>query len=92
MTGGPASAEAITAQLRRLLAEITGRDDVLEMPAATPLFGAGVGLDSLTGTMLLREVKRTYAVDVAADDLNLDSLQSLAALAEFITAHLSQAS
>jgi hypothetical protein len=73
-------------QLRRLLAEVTGRAELAALPAGTPLFGAGAGLDSLAGTLLLRAVHRRYGVDVAAEDLNLDALQSLAALAAFISA------
>ena len=53
----------------------------------TPLFGDGVGLDSLTGTLLLREVHRRFGVDVAAEDLNLDALATLGTLAAFITEH-----
>ena len=49
-----------------------------------PLFGAGVGLDSLTGTLLLREVHRRFGVDVADEDLNLDALATLGTLAAFI--------
>jgi hypothetical protein len=45
-----------------------------------------VGLDSLTGTLLLREVRHRYGVDVAGEDLNLDALASLATLAGFIQA------
>ena len=52
-----------------------------------PLFGAGVGLDSLTGTLLLREVHRRFGVDVAAEDLNLDALATLGTLAAFIEEH-----
>jgi acyl carrier protein len=74
----------ITAELREMLAEVTGRAEVLAMPPQTPLFGAGVGLDSLAGTLLLRQVQRRYGVDVAAEDLNLDALQSLCTLAAFI--------
>ncbi len=51
-----------------------------------PLFGPGVGLDSLTGTLLLREVHRRFGVDVAGEDLNLDALASLATLSGFISA------
>ncbi len=69
-----------------MLAEVTGRADLLATPAQTPLFGTGVGLDSLAGTLLLRQVQRRYGVDVAAEDLNLDSLQTLGTLAAFITA------
>jgi acyl carrier protein len=72
------------AELRQLLAEVTGRAELATLPAGTPLFGAGVGLDSLAGTLLLRAVHRRYGVDVAAEDLNLDALASLAALAAFI--------
>jgi acyl carrier protein len=76
---------AITAELREMLAAITGRDELLAIPAQTALFGAGVGLDSLAGTLLLRQVQRRYGVDVAAEDLNLDALQTLGTLAAFVT-------
>jgi acyl carrier protein len=78
------TADQVAAQLRDLLAEITGRDELLAIPPATALFGGGVGLDSLAGTLLLRQVQRRYGVDVAAEDLNLDSLETLGTLASFI--------
>jgi len=83
-----ASADQVAAELRVLLAEVTGRDELRGIPAATPLFGGGVGLDSLAGTLLLRQVERRYGVDVAADDLNLDSLETLGTLAAFIAGRI----
>ena len=74
----------LTGELRELLAELAGRPELERVAAGTPLFGTGIGLDSLTGTLLLREVHRRYGVDVAAEDLNLDALASLASLASFI--------
>jgi acyl carrier protein len=74
----------VTDQLRQILVEVTGRADLTGIPAQTPLFGPGVGLDSLAGTLLLREVRNRFGVDVAAEDLNLDALASLATLATFI--------
>jgi len=71
-------------ELRTILARITGDDDLLGIAADVPLFGDGIGLDSLTGTLLLREVQRQFGVDVAAEDLNLDSLATLGTLAAFI--------
>ena len=65
---------------------MTGRPDLVDVPAETRLFGAGVGLDSLAGTLLLRQVQRRFGVDVAAEDLNLDSLETLGTLAAFIAA------
>jgi acyl carrier protein len=80
--GGPD--EPIAAELRQMLARITGRDELAGLPADAPLFGAGVSLDSLTGTLLLREVQRRFGVDVAGTDLNLDALATLGTLASFI--------
>ncbi len=79
---------AVADQLRALLAEITGRPDLLSVPDEVALFGAGIGLDSLGGTLLLRQVQRRYGVDVAAEDLNLDSLETLGTLAAFIADRL----
>ena len=78
----------VGAELRAMLARVTGRPELLGVPADTALFGAGVGLDSLAGTLLLRQVQRRYGVDVAAEDLNLDSLETLGTLATFIAARL----
>jgi len=71
-------------ELREILAEATGREDLLGVGEQAPLFGPGVGLDSLTGTLLLREVRRRFGVDVAGEDLNLDALATLGTLAAFI--------
>jgi acyl carrier protein len=95
MTGGaspggrpPWTPRDVTEELREILASVTGREELLAVPAGLPLFGAGVGLDSLAGTLLLREVQRRYGVDVAAEDLNLDALETVGTLAAFITARL----
>ena len=79
-----ADADAVAAELRQLLVDVTGRPDLGTIPAETPLFGGGVGLDSLAGTLLLRQVERRYGVDVAAEDLNLDSLETLGTLVAFV--------
>ena len=81
-------AAAVGAELRAMLVRVTGRPELLGVPSDTPLFGAGVGLDSLAGTLLLRQVQRRYGVDVAAEDLNLDSLETLGTLAAFIAARI----
>ena len=84
---GPTVPE-LAGELRDILAQATGRDELRRIGDEQPLFGAGVGLDSLTGTLLLREVHRRFGVDVAAEDLNLDALATLAALAAFIAEHV----
>jgi acyl carrier protein len=79
-------------ELRQLLADVTGRPELLDIPARLALFGGGVGLDSLSGTLLLRQIQRRFGVDVAAEDLNLDSLESLGTLAAFIEERLGSGS
>jgi acyl carrier protein len=81
-------AGAVADELRAILAQVTGRPELADVPADMPLFRAGAGLDSLTGTLLLRQVQRRYGVDVAAEDLNLDSLETLGTLADFIAARI----
>lgn len=77
---------AVTAELAQILAEVTGRPELASLPGRTDLF-AEAGLDSLGGALLLRRVRRRYGVDVAAEDLNLDALQTLDTLAAFICEH-----
>jgi acyl carrier protein len=74
----------VLGELREILARATGRDELLGLGDQVPLFGTGVGLDSLAGTLLLREVHRRFGVDVADEDLNLDALATLGTLARFI--------
>jgi acyl carrier protein len=70
--------------VREILAEVTGRPELAVLAPQTSLFGPGVGLDSLTGTLLLRRVRARFGVDIAAEDLNLDALATLATLSAFI--------
>jgi acyl carrier protein len=68
---------------------------ILELPQAearafpddTPLFGSGLSLDSVTGLELLLAIKSEFGVDIAAEDLNLDSLQTIGTLVDYISAH-----
>jgi acyl carrier protein len=83
-TPGGADPAPITDDLRAFLASATGREELLHIPPTATLFGAPVGLDSLTGTLLLREIQRRFGVDVAGEDLNLDSLATLGTLAAFV--------
>ncbi|QSB13732.1 S-adenosylmethionine decarboxylase [Natronosporangium hydrolyticum] len=73
--------------LRDLLAEVTGRPALRRLPADRPLLRDGAGLDSVTGVQLLAAVRERYGVDVAAEDLGLSSLDSLASLARFLSGH-----
>ncbi|MEU9268298.1 phosphopantetheine-binding protein [Streptomyces sp. NPDC048251] len=81
---------AVERELRSLIAEAARLDEavVAELPADTDLFGPEIGLTSLAGVTLLGTVDKRYGVDVAALDLSLDSLQSIATLTDFVVTHL----
>ena len=58
--------------------------DVERLPDDTPLFGEGLGLDSLTGLELLTAIRQEFGVDIASEDLNLDSLETIATLVAYL--------
>jgi acyl carrier protein len=64
---------------------------VAELPDETRLFGADVGLGSLTGARVLQMVRQRFGVDVAAEDLNLDALETIGTLSAFVAARLGRA-
>jgi acyl carrier protein len=82
------AADDVLTELRAILARITGSERAAAAAPETSLFGDGIGLDSLTGTLLLVEIQHRFGVDVAAEDLNLDALATLATLAVFVAARL----
>jgi len=85
-----ADATMVAGELRRILAEITGDEAALAAPPDTPLLRDGIGLDSVGGTVLLAEVYRRFGVDVAGEDLNLDSMATIGTLIAFIAWQCSQ--
>lgn len=80
----------LTSEIRQLLADLTGTSRPLEAPLETALLRDGLGLDSLGGTVLLTEIEHRYGVDIASQDLNLDSLASIRTLVAYVTAQLGQ--
>jgi acyl carrier protein len=75
--------------LRRLIAGIVGlpAETVLDLPPETPLLTGELGLSSRGGARLLLAVRERFGVDVAAEDLALRSLATLATLTAFVDAH-----
>ena len=78
---------SMRARLDPLLAEVLGRDVGGAAPD-TPLFGGGLGLDSLTGMRLLAAIDREFGVDVARDDFALDCLESIDTLTRYLAARV----
>ncbi|MBP2474341.1 acyl carrier protein [Crossiella equi] len=82
---------SVEAEIRGLLAEAVGQDRaaVDALPASTELFSPQVALSSLAGLKLLSAIKDRFGVDVADEDMNLDSLESIATLVAFVRARVS---
>jgi acyl carrier protein len=74
----------VAVRLRLILVEVTGRAEFARLPEEAALLRTGAGLDSLAGTLLLRRIQREFGVDVAAEDMNLDALETLGTLAAFV--------
>jgi|HubBroStandDraft_1064217.scaffolds.fasta_scaffold420406_1 acyl carrier protein len=81
---------AVLARLAAMLGELTADEAARTAPPDTPLLREGIGLDSLRATLLLARVREQFGVDVAAEDLNLDSLASIGTLATFIADRISR--
>jgi acyl carrier protein len=79
----------IEKRVRALLASVLELEIgyVLSLPDPTPLFDSGLSLDSLTGLELLTGIEAEFGVDIASDDLNLDSLQTIGTLVAYLSAH-----
>jgi acyl carrier protein len=77
----------VDARVRSLLARVLEQsaEHVRGLPESTFLFGGGLSLDSLTGLELLMGIEQEFGVDIASDDLNLDSLQSIGTLVGYLT-------
>ena len=84
----------IDERVRGLLAKVLELEVgyVAELPGSTPLFGSGLSLDSLTGLELLTGIEAEFGVDVAAEDMNLDSLESIETLVDYLSAGQSDSS
>ncbi len=80
----------VGAWLRATVAVLIGADadEVRGLPDDTPLLHGGLSLDSLAGAQLLAAVNERFGVDVASEDLALDSLESIKTLRDYIEARV----
>jgi acyl carrier protein len=72
--------------VREILADVLGSSEALTVPPDTPLFGPPLAMTSLTGVELLRRIDDQFGVDIAREDLDLKSLESVGALCSFVEA------
>jgi acyl carrier protein len=78
------------AQVRRWLAAALDRppEAFVALPDDAPLFGGDLNLDSFSGMVLLGLIQQETGLDLAADDLGLESLDTPATLAAYLREHV----
>jgi acyl carrier protein len=80
-------------ELKKLLIEGLRLEEITpdDIDPGAPLFGAGLGLDSIDALEIGVMLDRTYGVKIASgDERNPEIFASLNALADFVTAHRSK--
>lgn len=85
--------ENLIAELKNLLIEGLRLEDILpdDIDPAAPLFGAGLGLDSIDALEIGVLLDRTYGVKISSgDERNPEIFASLQALADFVASHRSK--
>lgn len=86
MTPASAAQELALAQL--IVQTLNLEVAAAEIDAQAPLFGEGLGLDSIDMLEIALAVSQTYGVKLRADDANNDEIfRSLASLSQYIQQH-----
>ena len=86
---GPADTEALTRELAGLIVQALNLElSAAEIHADAPLYGEGLGLDSIDILEIALVVSKRYGVQLRADSAENEQIfRSLRRLAEYITAH-----
>jgi acyl carrier protein len=79
------------AELKMKIKEVIVKSLRLEMPPAqiadhVPLFGEGLGLDSIDALELVLEIERTFGTAITDDQIGNRVLRSVDSIADFIVA------
>ncbi|GAM78146.1 acyl carrier protein [Vibrio ishigakensis] len=80
-------------EIKQLIIDALNLEDlsIEEIETEAPLFGDGLGLDSIDALELGLAIKKKYGVVIDADDANTrENFASVANLAKFITSQASQ--
>jgi acyl carrier protein len=81
--------QALADELKTLIIEHLNLEDVdpAAVDADAPLFGEGLGLDSVDALELVMLMETTYGAKIESSDVGKKAFASLNALAEFVAAN-----
>ncbi len=81
-------ADNLTEQLKHLIVDALSLDDVKpdDIGDDDPLFGEGLGLDSIDGLELVMTVEKEFSIRIGNSEESRKALQSVSVLADYIRA------
>ncbi len=82
--------QALIEDIKRLIISTLNLEDVApeDIDPAAPLFGEGLGLDSIDALELGLALKKTYGISLAAESEEARRVfSSVASIAEYVAAH-----
>ena len=81
--------DSLIQQLKQRIIEILNLEDMVpdEIDPSAPLFGEGLGLDSLDALELVVMLEKDYAIKITDIEVGRQAFASVTSLAEFIGEH-----
>lgn len=81
--------EQLKNQLKEQIIEALNLEDITpaDIENAAPLFGEGLGLDSIDALEILMILDKQYGIKFATKDESKQALASIDALADYVMAH-----
>ena len=73
-------------ELKALIIKNLKLDDItpVDIDAAAPLFGGGLGLDSIDALELVVGLEKTYGIRIPDEDVGKEAFASVNALADYV--------
>jgi len=81
--------DSLVEELKNLIISRLKLEDVKpeEIDPAQPLFGSGLGLDSIDALELVVAIEKTYSIRIPDEDVGKEAFASINALADYIIRH-----
>lgn len=81
--------DSLIEQLKKRIIEILNLEDIVsdDIDSSAPLFGEGLGLDSLDALELVVMLEKDYSITITDIEVGRQAFASITSMAEFIREH-----